>query len=951
MGGVEGALAAYADQVYADMGEEQRERARQALVQLVQPGEGTEDTRRIATREELGAESWQLIQHLASQRLVVTGRDAQGRETAEVVHEALIRKWTRFQEWMENDRAFRAWQEQLRTHVRGWQESNLDEGALLHGIPLGVAQTWLGELGDQISPSEKEYINASLAFQKRLNKERQRRRQRTVVGLVGGLVMAVILSVFALIQRQSAEQERQNAELERLVAQRQASVLLAGQAEIELVNGYHDRAVLLALAALEEYPYTAQAEHALGQAVSYNRALGYYLNHQSAVTSVAWSPDGSKVASSSSSENRVDIWEPFTGKTILSINMPKGISGNKLDMALHVQWTLDGKYLLTLTGDRYSLGSQDYDLHLWNATNGDLISSVELVNQADPISGELGVTFINYPTGAAAKIAPISGRLASLGGDNTAITWDHSWMKPEMIFTGHTQSINSVDWSPDETKLVTASMDGLANIWDVKTGKLLFTLQGHAGRVNLALWSPDGTYLATGGEDSTLRLWNPQTGELVRSIDTNAGEVSSLVWAPNSVRILSGHKDGRIQIWDTASGRLLETLQGHQGIITDLKWSPGEDKLISADGSSIIRIWNTAPSTAWRLYPPQAAKGGAWTVQGATWSSDSRHLVVAGGDVVNFTHPGSFAIWDVHENKLIMENLGDSLNLMGLEAHFSPDNQAILYLGMTGFPDFSRLASAYVFDAWKGEIIGTFTPGNDLLIRGVEWSPDGSQVATGLFNGDVLIWDYKTGEKITKLTQTDEGYMNTDIEWSPNGEKIATTCDDGVVWVWDTHSWKTLFTLQHEPPTYPWTVNWSNDGTRLLTTTGNDEQGAKDHTARIWNGETGDEILVFYGHSKAVTYGDWSPNDQRIATFSNNGTVRIWDAETGNEYLMLKVPIGYGGYPWWSPDGKYLAVVGNATLVSVWRVWQSTEELMDYAKECCVFRELTDSERTQFGLD
>ena len=70
----------------------EQEQARRALVQLVQPGEGTEDTRRIATHEELGDESWKLIQHLANKRLVVTGRDAQGRETAEVVHEALIQK-------------------------------------------------------------------------------------------------------------------------------------------------------------------------------------------------------------------------------------------------------------------------------------------------------------------------------------------------------------------------------------------------------------------------------------------------------------------------------------------------------------------------------------------------------------------------------------------------------------------------------------------------------------------------------------------------------------------------------------------------------------------------------------------------------------------------------------------------------------------------------------------
>ncbi len=195
-----------------------------------------------------------------------------------------------------------------------------------------------------------------------------------------------------------AVQERQNA-------LQQAAVLLAGQAETELADGYHDRAVLLALAALENYPYTPQAEHALGQAVSYSRALQQITAHQSALTSLAWSPDGKRVASSGSSDNNVHIWDPATGKTILVIDMPKGITGNKLDMALNVQWTPDGKRLLTLTGDRYTLGSQDYDLLLWDAASGELISSLEIANQAEPESGDMSNTFINYPTGTAAEIA------------------------------------------------------------------------------------------------------------------------------------------------------------------------------------------------------------------------------------------------------------------------------------------------------------------------------------------------------------------------------------------------------------------------------------------------------------------------------------------------------------------------------------------------------------------
>ena len=74
---------------------------------------------------------------------------------------------------------------------------------------------------------------------------------------------------------------------------------------------------------------------------------------------------------------------------------------------------------------------------------------------------------------------------------------------------------------------------------------------------------------------------------------------------------------------------------------------------------------------------------------------------------------------------------------------------------MRVFPDFSALATAYVFDAQSGEIIRTFTPGGENLIRSAAWSPDGSQVATGLFNGEILIWDYQTGKQITTSGHSD----------------------------------------------------------------------------------------------------------------------------------------------------------------------------------------------------
>jgi WD40 repeat protein len=787
-----------------------------------------------------------------------------------------------------------------------------------------------------INLPEVEYIETSLALQTRLQKERQRRRQWTVLGLVGGLMIALVLAGLAFYQRQNAL--------------RQAAVLLAGQAETELANGYHDRAVLLALAALENYPYTSQAEHALGQVVSYNRALQQLAVHQSAVTSAAWSPDGKRVASSGAIDNNVHIWDPVTGEMILVIDMPKGISGNKRDMALNVLWTPDGERLLTLTGDRYSLGSQDYDLLVWNAVNGELLSSLEIPNQAEPESGDLGVTFVNYPTGAALEIAPHSGQLATLGGDNTALIWDAAWQKPVFVLSGHTMDVNSVDWSPDETRLVTASLDGTAIIWDAQTGKALHTLAGHQGSVNLALWSPDGNQIATAGEDSTLRIWNAVDGKLVRNIETNSDALSSLVWTSDSVRLISGQRDGSLRIWEVASGKLLETLRGHQSIISDLEWSPVDDRLVSVDGYGYARIWKAAPSTAWRLFPSYAVQGEGWVTGcgGASWSSDGRYLSCAGGNNMVSAYPPSFNIWDVQANQVIMKKLVDPLHLYGLESHFSPDNQSILYIGTGFFPDFSPLATAYIFDARSGEIIRTFTPGGEDLIRSAAWSPDGSQVATGLFNGDILIWDFQSGEQIHRLIHDNNGYMTNYVEWSPDGSKIAGATDASNAHVWDARTWEPLYSLQHEPPTFVCTSAWSPDGTRLLTTAGNDEQGAKDNTARIWDTSTGKELLVFNGHTQSVWPGSWSPDGKRVVTGSNDDTVRIWDSSTGDELLTISTPVSYGVFTWWSPDGQHIFI--SSVPASVWRVWQSTEELVEYAKECCVIRQLTDAERQKFGL-
>ncbi|MDH6086987.1 WD40 repeat domain-containing protein [Umezakia ovalisporum] len=93
IGEVEGALARYADEKYGNLTAAQKEKVQRIFIQLVRPGEGAEDTRRIAVKAEMGEESWLLVKELADARLVVTSRNVTAQETVEVVHEALIRNW------------------------------------------------------------------------------------------------------------------------------------------------------------------------------------------------------------------------------------------------------------------------------------------------------------------------------------------------------------------------------------------------------------------------------------------------------------------------------------------------------------------------------------------------------------------------------------------------------------------------------------------------------------------------------------------------------------------------------------------------------------------------------------------------------------------------------------------------------------------------------------------
>jgi uncharacterized protein YjbI with pentapeptide repeats len=179
IGRVEGALSRHADQVLARLSTAEQEQAQRVFTQLIQPGEGTEDTRRLAHRDELAEADWALVQELANQRLVVTNQDPNEQETVEIVHEALIQNWTQLRGWMQEDRRFRVWQERLRMALHQWKNSQEDESALLRGVLLSEAEIWLSEREGNLGQAERNFIRASVISREReiAEQEAQRRRE------------------------------------------------------------------------------------------------------------------------------------------------------------------------------------------------------------------------------------------------------------------------------------------------------------------------------------------------------------------------------------------------------------------------------------------------------------------------------------------------------------------------------------------------------------------------------------------------------------------------------------------------------------------------------------------------------------------------------------------------------------------------------------------------------
>jgi hypothetical protein len=173
--GLNGALSAHADQVLISLSEAERALVRRLFVNHLTSVDQP-DVRRVIRRSDCGPGYWPVIVRLANERLLTVGCDEHGNETAEVVHEALLRAWSQLQVWLDAERPFRRWRQRLREDMKPWLETG-DSRELMTGSPLAIAERWRKDRADDLDLDELRYIKASVSQQ-----TEQEERYRTLYG-------------------------------------------------------------------------------------------------------------------------------------------------------------------------------------------------------------------------------------------------------------------------------------------------------------------------------------------------------------------------------------------------------------------------------------------------------------------------------------------------------------------------------------------------------------------------------------------------------------------------------------------------------------------------------------------------------------------------------------------------------------------------------------------------
>ncbi|MBQ17465.1 MAG: hypothetical protein CMJ65_10105 [Planctomycetaceae bacterium] len=358
--------------------------------------------------------------------------------------------------------------------------------------------------------------------------------------------------------------------------------------------------------------------------------------HKGKITSVAWSPDGKKIASGDSGvfddefkplPASVKVWDAASGKELRTIENPKIV-------AYSIDWSPDSTRLAIKGGGFVSMDGEQSPGTL---SVVDVVSGKQLIS-VEAASGNLFV-------GEAVAWSPDGKSLAAISGEDVVVWAAATGKRLRTLKYAETdRSVLSICWNPDGSRIAVGCDEEFVEIREVSTGKIVKKLQGEVGLkignktipypalmllVESVSWSSKSKWLASSSSQK-LKIWDVIKGEALWTFDDAA---KHLAWSPDGIKLtgatttsLGMIKNASISVWDAKSGTEWKKFEAHEKGVTSLAWSPDGTRLASGGEDrgkgflrnlSTVKIWTlsgrTKP-TAKKLTAKEAAEVMAWEI-------------------------------------------------------------------------------------------------------------------------------------------------------------------------------------------------------------------------------------------------------------------------------------------------------------------------------------------------
>ncbi len=917
-GGVLGALARRADELYRRLTEPQQGAAKQLFLRMVTLGEGSEDTRRRVRQNELmtllDPDLLNPVINIFGQfRLLTFDRDPSTREsTVEVAHEALIQRWELLQEWLDENRENIRIQRRLTNATADWLEANQETSYLARGSRLTQFEVWIDQSDLALSEAELEFLSASIDDRERVLEEEKLRQQqelelqkraaRRLLYLVGVLVVAFIvalgLSAFALNQQAEAEIARATSDANAILAQQQAEIaeenatvarsleLVAGARDIQTDNP--NLALLLAIEANNIEMPPEEAQNILAEVGYAPGPIKRLFGHADEVNTVIFSPDGTQVVTGSSDNNLI-VWDIETGAQV-SI-----LTGHE-NPIMSVEFSPDGTRLLT--------GSQKSELLIWDVATGNIVQDIE------DVRGRV-LDAVWLPNGL---------QIASVSSNRRVVIWDLVTGLEVMRLEGHTDNVTGLAVSPDGTTLYSSSEDETIIQWDLINGFPARRYRGHEATVTDITLSSDGTHMYTSSLDQSVIIWDLVSGLIIGRLQGHEAGVLTVAVSPDDTRLVSGSADQTLKLWNLTTGQLLNTLYGHTDRIRAVAISPDGQTTVSASSDTSIFVWDIIVGNIIDNY--RVDDETLWSVD--IHPDGNRALVTTG----------------FPDNALVEYDLETGVILQSITGHTGTVSDVIYNLDGTRALSSSSDQTTILWNVLTGEALMQFV-GHTEWVWSAVFNVDETKILTGSSDQTMILWDTQTGEIIQRFAGEHTNGIHT-VYITADDTRVLSGSGDGTIVVWNAESGDPLRTFdQHNGSIRHITMN--ADETLVLST-------STDNNILLWNIETGDVVSTLRGHTGTVEKAVFLFDGQYVLSGGLDKTLILWDPNTEKPVRIFR---GHEERVWdfaVTQDGVNILSTTRAGHMILWNV-DTLDELRQWIIDNRFMQEFTCDEREQYRIE